>query len=146
MWARDQVFFTKLANASGPFPDAEKEQRRQMFLQHLQQMASMAQSGQLPFNVPVDQMATGRFRLREYVVVPGQEYLVDGTCVENSAAGASDRAMIAKGHNEPTFLISAKTDTEVHHAFHRRAALMIFGGAALALACLAGLLVHLYLL
>ncbi len=135
----------KLANASGPLPDAEKEQRRQMFLQHLQLMESMAQSGQLPFKVPVEGTANGRFRLREYLVVPGQEYLIDGTCVENSAATAGDRAMIAKGHNEPTFLISAKTDIELQHGLRKRAGLMILGGAALALACLAGLLVHFHL-
>jgi hypothetical protein len=135
----------KLANFSGPLADPEKEQRRQMFLQHLQQMESMAQSGLLPLNVPVDQTASGRFRLREYVVVPGEEYLVDGTCVENSTAGTEDRAIIAKGVNEPTFLISAKTDIEVHRGFRKRAALMILGGAALALACLAGLLLQLHL-
>jgi len=135
----------KLANASGPLPDAEKEQRRQMFLQHLQLMESMAQSGQLPFKVPGEGPATGRFRLREYLVVPGQEYIVDGTCVENSAATAGDHAMIAKGHNEPTFLISAKTDSEVRQGLRKRAGFMILGGAALALACLAGLLAHFHL-
>jgi hypothetical protein len=135
----------KLANASGPLPDAGKEQRRQIFLQHLQLMESMAQSGQLPFRVPVEGTATGRFRLREYLIVPGQEYLVDGTCVENSSAPAGDHAMIAKGHNEPTFLISAKTDTEIRHGLRKRAGFMILGGAGLALACLAGLLVHFHL-
>jgi hypothetical protein len=136
----------KLASLSGPLADPEKEQRRQMFLQNLQVMESMVQSGQLALKVPVDQIAIGRFRLREYVVVPGREYLVDGTCCENSDPAASDRAMIAKGHNEPTFLISAKTDVEIRHGFHKRAVLMIFGGAALAIACLAGLLIHLHLL
>jgi hypothetical protein len=140
----------KLAGASGPLKDPEKEQRRQMFLQHLQQMESMGQSGQLPLNVPVAQPATGRYRLREYLIMPGQEYLIDGTCVENSAvdtldATASDRNMIAKGQNEPTFLISAKSETEVQHALRKHAVIMILGGAALALACLVGLLLRFHL-
>ena len=63
--------------------------------------------------------------------------------VENSAAAAGqDRSMIAKGQNEPTFVVSARSETELQHGLRKRAALMILGGAALALACLAGLLVH----
>jgi hypothetical protein len=134
---------TRLACAGGPLKDPEKEQKRQMFLEHLRVMESMRQSGQLQIKMPLDQPATGRFRLREYLVLPGKEYLVDGTCVENSAAAAGqDRSMIAKGENEPTFVVSARGEADLQHGLRKRAALMILGGAALALACLAGLLVH----
>jgi hypothetical protein len=133
----------KFASAGGPLKDPEKEEKRQIFLDHLRGMESMRQSGQLQIKMPFDQAATGRFRLREYLVLQGKEYLVDGTCVENSAAATGqDRSMIAKGQNEPTFVVSARGETELQHGLRKRATLMILGGAALALACLAGLLVH----
>jgi len=133
----------KLASVTGPLKDPALEQKRQMMLEHLQQMEAAGESIPLPVHAP--SAASGRFRLREYLVVPGQEYCIDGTCVENSAAGGKDPTMIAKGTNEPTFLISAKSDAEVHRSLRKRAALMILGGAALALVCIAGLLFHLKL-
>ena len=131
----------KLTNASGPFSDPEKEQKRQMMLDRLHLAEAANDGGVLSGLMPSAQAAEGRFRLREFVVIPGQEYLIDGTCAENSAEG-EDRCLIGKGHNEPTFLISNKSDVQIHHDLQKRALLMIFGGAALALACTAGLLVH----
>ena len=110
-------------------------------------MESARQSGQLPMKIPLDQMASGRFQLREYVVLPGRQYLIDGTCVENPAPKRdTDRSMIAKGRNEPTFLVSSKSEVQVQYGLRKRAALMILGGAVVALACLAGLLLHLHML
>ncbi len=131
----------KLANSSGPFSDPEKEQKRQMMLDRLHLAEAASDSGVLSGLMPSAQAAEGRFRLREFVVIPGQEYLIDGTCAENSAEG-EDRCLIGKGHNEPTFLISTKSDVQIHHDLQKRALLMIFGGAALTLACTAGLLAH----
>ena len=91
--------------------------------------------------MPTARPAEGRYRLREFVVLPGQEYLISGTCVENSA-GDQDRCLIAKGQNEPTFVISTKSDVQIHHDLRKRALLMIFGGAAVALVCAVALLVH----
>lgn len=143
----------RLMNASGPMSDPEKEQRRQMMLDRLHLAAQANQSGLLAALLPEQRPAEGRFRLREHLVLPGQEYLVDGSCIEcsdptagNDDRTSNDRTMIAKGTNEPTFLISAKTDLQVRHAYRNRALLMVFGGAALALACTAGLLLHLGLL
>ena len=110
-------------------------------LERLRLAEAANESGLLSGLMPSANPAEGRFLLREYVVIPGQEYLIDGTCVENSAAG-EDRCLIAKGRNEPTFLISTKSDVQVHHDLQKRALLMIFGGGALALACVAGLLAH----
>ena len=132
----------KLANSTGPFSDPEKEQKRQMMLDRLHLAEAANDSGVLSGLMPSAQAAEGRFRLREFVVIPGQEYLIDGTCAENSAEG-EDRCLIGKGHNEPTFLISTKSDVQIHHDLQKRALLMIVGGAALALACTAGLLAHL---
>ncbi len=88
--------------------------------------------------------ANGRFRLSEYVVAPGQEYLISGSCVENtdSATSPQDRSVIAKGANEPTFVISSRNEAQVHHAFKKRSLLMIFGGAAASLIAAFALLVH----
>jgi hypothetical protein len=131
----------RLVNAAGPLSDPEKERKRQMALGRLRMAEGASQSELLTTMMPTAKPAEGRFRLREFVVIPGQEYLISGTCVENSAED-QDRCLIAKGHNEPTFVISTKSDAQIHHDLEKRALLMIFGGAALALACAAGLLVH----
>ena len=131
----------KLANSSGPLSDPEKEQKRQMMLDRLHLAEAAGDSGVLAGLMPSANAAEGRFLLREYVVIPEQEYLIDGTCIENAAEG-QDRCLIGKGRNEPTFLISTKSDVQIHHDLRKRALIMIFGGAALALACAAGLLAH----
>jgi hypothetical protein len=86
----------------------------------------------------------GRYRLSEYCIVPEQLYDVTGTCVENPAPqDERDRNMIVKGQNEPTFLISWRSEKEIESTLRNRAALHIFGGAALSVACLAILLFRL---
>ena len=98
-----------------------------------------------PVSVSVSS-ATGRYRLREYLILPGQEYHVTGTCVENpNARDEHDRNMIVLGKNEKTFLISWKAEQEVQQGLRKRALGMVFGGAALAVVCLALLLGHLHL-
>lgn len=130
----------KLMEARGPLPDAEKEQRRQMMLEHLNLMKDQA----IPFPSHTEAMASGRYRLREYLILPGQQYSITGTCAENpDARDEHDRCAIMKGQNEKTFLISWKTEAETQHGLRNKAGLMVFGGAALALVCLALLLAHL---
>jgi hypothetical protein len=85
-----------------------------------------------------------RYRLSEYCVLPEHWYDVTGTCVENPAPqDEHDRNMIVKGQNEPTFLISWRGEKEVKSTLRKRAALHIFGGAALSVGCLAVLLFRL---
>ena len=85
-----------------------------------------------------------RYRLTEYCILPGHWYDVTGTCVENPHPKDShDRNLIVKGENEPTFLISWRTEKEIESALRRRAALHIFGGAALSVVCLGILLARL---
>ena len=134
----------KLFESTGPLSDPEKEQHRQMMLQNQKLAEAANESGLLQQMMNRESPASGRFRLQEYVVTPGQEYLISGTCVENSdpACAPGDRSMIAKGQNEPTFLISTKTDAQVHRAFEKRSLLMIFGGAAAAIGCAVGLLMR----
>jgi hypothetical protein len=82
-----------------------------------------------------------RYRLSEYCIVPEHWYDVTGTCSENpNPQDEHDRNMIVKGQNEPTFLISWRSEKEVESTLRKRAALHIFGGAALSVACLAILL------
>jgi hypothetical protein len=128
--------------ASPPLADPQKEAQRQKFLQQLHDTGSIPMP---PVSASVSS-ATGRYRLRESLILPGQEYHVTGTCVENpDARDAHDRNMIVLGKNEKTFLISWKAEQEVQHGLRKRALGMVFGGAALAIVCFALLLGHLHL-
>jgi hypothetical protein len=85
---------------------------------------------------------TGRYRLTEWVIVPGHPYHISGTCAENpNPRDEDDRNIIRKGENEPTFHISWRTEQEVEKYLHRRSLKFIFGGGALAVVCL-GILVN----
>ncbi|HET7206232.1 MAG TPA: hypothetical protein VFI95_06595 [Terriglobales bacterium] len=126
-----------------PLKDAADGEKRQQAFAHIQ---TLAQSGELHIpNFGVG-AASGRYRLKEYLVVPGQEYNLTGTCTENPEAhGPDDRNMICKGQHESTFLISSKTEVETEKSLRKSAFLKVFGGAALALICLTLLLIHLKL-
>jgi hypothetical protein len=80
---------------------------------------------------------TGRFRLTEYCIAQGESYDVTGTCVENPhPKDVGDRHLICKGENEPTLVISWRDKGAIQSALRNKAALRIFGGAALAIGCL----------
>jgi hypothetical protein len=82
--------------------------------------------------------ASGRYRFTEYCIVPDHSYDVTATCAENpQAQGEHDRNLLQKGTNEPTFLISYRTEKGIESKLRWRAAGYIFGGAALAVVCLA---------
>ena len=82
-----------------------------------------------------------RYRLSEYLVLPEHWYDLTGTCVENpTPQDEHDRNMIMKGTNEPTFLLTWRSEKEIRRALRDRAAKYIFGGAILAVTCLAILL------
>jgi hypothetical protein len=85
--------------------------------------------------------ASGRYRFTEYCLVPGGQYDISGTCVENPhPKDANDHNMIVKGTTEKDFLISSKTEKELEKGLRRKAVLMILGGAALSVVCMAILL------
>jgi hypothetical protein len=107
------------------------------FLAH---MESFQRGGESGFAVNLTP-ASGRYRFTEYCILPDHWYDVTGTCVENpNAKDEHDRNLIIKGQNEPTFLISWKAEKQVESSLRRRAALYVFGGAALAVVCLGILL------
>jgi len=82
-----------------------------------------------------------RYRLSEYLILPGHWYDLTGTCVENpTPEDEHDRNMIVKGTNEPTFLITWRSEKEIRRTLRDRAIRYIFGGAILAIFCLAILL------
>jgi len=91
--------------------------------------------------------ASGQYRLTEYCLVPGQTYDVTGTCAENpQPRDEYDRNIIVKGTNEPTFLISSRTDKGVQSHLLKQTLWKVLGGAAVAILCLAILLGKLGLL
>jgi hypothetical protein len=120
-----------LAGAAEPQADPEAEKARQAALayghEHVATMAHQETHG-----------ASGHYRLTEYCLLPGQTYDITGTCAENpNPRDEHDRNLILKGTNEPTFLISSRTEKQVESWLRRRTLLMILGGAALAIICLA---------
>ncbi len=77
------------------------------------------------------------FLLREYCVLPDHWYDVTGTCIENPRpSGPDDRNMIVKGENEPTFLISWRTEQGIEGHLRWRSLKYIFGGGLLSVVCL----------
>lgn len=91
--------------------------------------------------------ASGQYRLTEYCLVPGQTYDITGTCAENpQPRDEYDRNIIVKGANEPTFLISSRTAKGVQSHLLKQTLWKVFGGAVVAIVCLAILLGKLGLL
>jgi len=85
--------------------------------------------------------SSDRYRLTEYCILPDHWYDLTGTCVENpNPQDEHDRNLIVKGENEPTFLISWRSEKEIERTLHNRALFHIFGGAALSIVCLGILL------
>jgi len=86
-------------------------------------------------------LSSSSYRMTEYCILPNHWYDVTGTCTENpNPKDEHDRNLIVKGENEPTFLISWRSESQLEKNLRRRAALYVFGGAALAVVCLAMLL------
>jgi hypothetical protein len=78
------------------------------------------------------------FRLTEYCVLPDRWYDLTGTCTENPhPRDERDRNMIVKGENEPTFLISWRTEQGIEGHLRWRSLQYIFGGGLLSVICLA---------
>jgi hypothetical protein len=78
-------------------------------------------------------------RLTEFVILPGMEYDIIGTCTENPhAKDGDDRNLIRKGGEK--FMVSDKSSRDTQADLHHRAMMTIFGGALFAIVCLAGIL------
>lgn len=85
----------------------------------------------------------GGYRLTEYCILADHWYDVTGTCIENpNPKDETDRNMIVKGTNEPTFLISWRSEGNLEGTLRKRAATYVFGGAGLSVLCLAFLLAN----
>lgn len=88
-------------------------------------------------------IASGRYQLTEYCILPDHDYNISGTCAENpTAKDLSDRNIIRKGTNERTYVISnqARSDSDV--MLQRGSRLLIFGGGMVAVFCLGLLLLR----
>lgn len=124
-----------MAFAAQRLADPQHELERQAALAHLQELQA---SGKLLHDFTP---AQGRYQLHEYCILPDHEYEVTGSCVENPATTChDDRNLITKGTNDPTFLISWRSEKDMESSLRNRALLMIFGGGAAAVVCLAILL------
>jgi hypothetical protein len=96
--------------------------------------AGLAESGNLP----------PAYRFTEYCIRDGDSLDITGTCAENpQAKDIQDRNMIVKGQNERTFLITSQSENGIEAALRRGAMVRVFGGAAIAVACLAFILFRL---
>jgi hypothetical protein len=135
----------KFMIARPPLLDPGQEAKRQQALAHIREMV---QSHEVPpqlanFGI---QGAAGRYRLREYLIVPGQEYSVTGSCAENpDSQDLHDRNLICLGEHEKTFLISAGTAADEGKSLRKRSLWMVLGGAGASLLCLALLLLHFHM-
>ncbi len=119
-------------------PDTEKARQAALAFGH-EQLTSLTRQ-----HTPA---ASGEYRLTECCLVPGQTYDITGTCTENpQPRDEHDRNLIVKGTNEPTFLISSRTEKGVQSYLLKQTLWKVFGGAALAIVCLAILLGKLGLL
>jgi hypothetical protein len=109
--------------------------------EHVEKFQLFMSAGQGSTQLSFDSMispASGRYRFTEYCIVPDRSYDVTATCVENSQAQDEyDRNLLQKGTNEPTFLISFRTEKAIESRLRWRSVGYIFGGAALSVACLA---------
>jgi uncharacterized protein YjeT (DUF2065 family) len=88
-------------------------------------------------------LLSGRYRVTEYCIEPEQCYDVTGTCAENpQARDEHDRNLIKKGQNEPTFMISVHEKKDLESTLRWKSMRGVFGGGALAIGCLAFLLMR----
>ena len=84
----------------------------------------------------------GNYYVEEFLMLPGKEYQVTGTCVENpDSQDSTDRHLICKSGNQGTFAISSKIGQKKQTGLLSSAVGMIIGGAALILV-FAFILVH----
>jgi hypothetical protein len=75
------------------------------------------------------------FRFLEYCILPGHHYEVLGTCSENPRPQpGGERNLITKGEHESTFMISARPSKVIELKLGWKAAVIVWGGAALAVA------------
>lgn len=105
--------------------------------------ADAAAGGSVDLVTPASYGAEGpngeQRRLTEFVVLPGMEYDILGTCTENSdAKDGNARNLIRKGGEK--FMVSDKSSRDTQAYLRHRAMVKIFGGAIFAAICLAGLL------
>ena len=78
-----------------------------------------------------------RYRLTERLIVPEHRYDITGTCAENpDSKDVHDRNLIMKGTNEPTFLITSRSDREIKQVLRDSAKNYVFRGGIAAVICL----------
>jgi hypothetical protein len=78
------------------------------------------------------ELSAQRLRFKESCILPDRQYNILGTCAENpNPKDEHDRNMILKGQNEPTFVISSKSEQALEKHTRKIAFLAILVGGAL---------------
>lgn len=139
--------------STNPQNQAEAQRELEIFQQQMRARRAMRNSGgglAGVFNVlrggslSRGLASSGGFRLTEYCIVPDRWYDLTGTCTENPhPRDEHDRNMIVKGENEPTFLISWRSEKDIEGHLRWRSLQYIFGGGILSVICLAVILLKL---
>lgn len=126
-------FLTLFPKDPRPLPEAIPQVSEEELLEFVREAVSKDGARPNPFR--------GMYRLTEYCIVPGVGYDITATCSENpSPRDAQDHNLLRKGENEPTFLISSRSEKELLMNLRKRALRHILGGSLLAVASLAILL------
>ena len=85
-------------------------------------------------------------RYTEWFIGPKEKVYVMGTAADNPhvklAAKGMENVIIRKGENEGTFYVSDKSEKEILSSLNWKIILGVFGGAALAVGCLAFLIFY----
>jgi hypothetical protein len=143
------------ATSSTPTPESRAEAQRelelfrqQMRVRRAERSFSSGLGGLFGFfrgaSLSRRTVQSTRFRLTEYCIVPDRWYDQTGTCTENlHPRDERDRNMIVKGENEPTFLISWRSEKDIEGHLRWRSLQYIFGGGILSVICLAVILLKL---
>jgi hypothetical protein len=119
---------------TAPAPTPTSSLSEDELLEYVKGVVSRSAAGQKDFR--------GMYRLTEYCIVPGLSYDITATCSENpSPRDLQDHNLLNKGENEPTFLISSRSEKDLLMNLRKRALRHILGGSLLAIASLALLLV-----
>jgi hypothetical protein len=105
-------------------------------------VASPPAAADLPFSSD-HPIASGRYQLTEYCILPDHDYDISGTCTQNPAAkDLNDRNLIRKGKDEPTYFISSQGRERINTGMQRGSMLFVYGGAIVAVFCLGLLLLR----
>jgi hypothetical protein len=143
----EPAFFADADGATPPPSQEQAERELEAFREEMRRRRASPKSGSGLLNffttghLRFGSIGGGRYRLTECVVEPDRWYHIAGCCAENPIPqDETDRHLIRKGENEPTFIISSEAEAATEQGLKRRAALYVLGGGGVSLVSLAVIL------